>query len=86
MGVVVARALNGSFADVSRHFSLSAGQVLRLKKTIREINIISGCAWVSYAGHDMVLNAGDRAAFAQNHEVPVISALGKSPLLFNASK
>jgi hypothetical protein len=78
--------MNGNFADVSRHFSLSAGQVLRLKKTIREINIISGCAWVSYAGQDMVLEAGDRASFALNHDVPVISAVGQSSLLFNASK
>lgn len=86
MGVVVARALNGSFADVSRHFSLSAGQVLRLKNTIREINVISGCAWVSYAGQDMVLKAGDRASFELDHDIPVISAVGESSLLFNASK
>ena len=86
MGEVVARAINGGFADESRHFRLSAGQVLRLKNTIRVINIISGCAWVSYAGEDMVLKAGDQASFPLKHDVPVISSVGQSSLLFNASK
>ena len=84
MGAVI--AMNGNFTDVSRHLSLTAGQVLRLKKTIREINIISGCAWVSYAGQDMVLEAGDRASFALNRDVPVVSAVGQSPLIFDAAK
>ena len=86
MGAVIATKMNGRFADSSRHFSLSAGQVLRLKNTIREITVISGRAWVSYAGRDMILNPGDRAYFAVNHDVPVISPLGNSALHFNASR
>lgn len=78
--------VNTNISNISRGLSLSAGQVLRLKNTVREIKVISGCAWVSYAGQDILVGAGERTAFVLNRDFPVVSALGNSPLLFDASR
>jgi hypothetical protein len=86
MGAVIVNSFGSGVSEVSRRLSLSVGEVLRLKRSIREIYVISGCAWVSYAGRDILLNAGDRTAFTSNQDVPVISAVGTSPLLFDASR
>ncbi len=85
MSAMVVTAIGSNISEVSRRLSLSAGQVLRLKNSIREIYVISGCAWVSYAGQDIVLNAGERTSFTPNRDIPVISAVGTAPLLFDAS-
>jgi hypothetical protein len=86
MNTVVASTFKANVSEVSRHLNLAAGQVLRLKDTTREIKIISGVAWVSYAGEDIVLNAGEHTHFSPNRDIPVISAMGNTPLLFDASR
>ena len=86
MNAMVVKSTASNFSDVSRRFSLSAGQVLRLKNTVREISVLSGCAWVSYNGQDIVLGAGEQTRFELNRDVPVISALSTAPLLFETSR
>ena len=49
------------------------------------LEVISGCAWVTYAGQDILLNNGDKLSSdtlpAKSQYQAVISALGSNPLI-----
>ncbi len=64
-----------------RYYTIGRGEARRLPKTFREFKVLSGCAWVSFAGEDSVLIPGDTASFDLNADIAVISAMGHSPLV-----
>ena len=66
---------------IMRRFTIVRGETRRLPNTFRHIKVVNGCAWVSYAGQDMILIPGDTAEFNQNADFPVISAMGHTPLV-----
>ncbi|HLY28417.1 MAG TPA: hypothetical protein VKQ72_18865 [Aggregatilineales bacterium] len=68
-------------------FRLAAGEVCRLPRSIREIRIVAGQAWVTYGGKDVILNAGDSTQLGRKEDqsLAVISALKHAPLVFDAA-
>lgn len=66
---------------IMRRFTIVRGEVRRLPNTFHHIKVITGCAWVSYAGQDMILIPGETAEFNLHADFPVISAMGHIPLV-----
>lgn len=62
--------------------TLSRGQTFRLPRTIRVIEIIDGCAWVSADGRDIVLHVGDQMSLDSRANPVIISAESHTPLSF----
>lgn len=61
--------------------ALEFGEVHRLNPVPSAIRILSGIAWLTWKGEDIVLNAGQAVAFTQNGYSPVISSVGKHTLV-----
>jgi hypothetical protein len=84
-----------AFSEVIRRNTIqpsAAGRVVlqyhdyaRLPAQPWEVRVMSGCAWITYAGQDILLNNGDilssKTVFALGNDQAVISALGKTPLV-----
>ncbi len=68
----------------TRQYTLVRGEARRLPKTFRQFKVLSGCAWVSFAGKDSILIPGDTAAYDLNTDIAVISAMGHVPLVIEA--
>ena len=66
----------------SAQLTLSKGAVHRLHPVPPAIVIISGCAWVSWNGEDILLNKGEGIQFSQKDDDPIISAVGTASLTF----
>ncbi len=56
------------------------GEVFRLPDR-HILRVVSGRAWVTHAGRDIVLRPGERAALAPGRDVPLVSPLGAQPLI-----
>lgn len=65
-------------------FVLCAGEVLRLPRCPVIIRVLSGTAWITHAGRDIVLESGGALALEGAGDCPLISAVGKDALLFEA--
>jgi len=61
--------------------ALESGEVHRLNPVPSAIRILSGIAWLTWKGEDIVLNAGQAVAFTPNGYNPVISSVGKQTLV-----
>ena len=66
---------------VTRSMTLNKGDVVRLPRAIRDVWVVSGRAWVTYNGKDIVLTNGERASFARGKDAVVITSMGKAPLV-----
>ncbi|MBD2100794.1 hypothetical protein [Leptolyngbya sp. FACHB-261] len=64
-------------------FSLVGPEVLRLPQACREVEVLSGIAWVTSAGQDLILAQGEKALVSKDSDT-IISALGSEPLLLAA--
>jgi hypothetical protein len=60
---------------------LLAGEVLRMPRARASLRVISGTAWITRGGSDIVLSQGEAKTFGASRESAVISALGALPLL-----
>lgn len=60
---------------------LLPGEALRVPRGGRTVRVLSGTAWMTRAGVDIVLPCGERSDLRASRDAPVISALGASPLL-----
>ena len=61
--------------------ALRRGEVLRLPR-LQNVRVLSGRAWVSYAGIDYVVEPSCRLGLGRSKESAVVSALGEGGLLF----
>jgi hypothetical protein len=64
-----------------RNFTIVRGEARKLPNTFRQFKVLSGCAWISFAGKDSILIPGDMASFDLDADSAVISAMGHSPLV-----
>jgi hypothetical protein len=62
-------------------FTLEKDEVLRIPSTCQEIRVLSGVAWLTVAGEDVILNSGEKALVSCNEDFVLLSALGKVPLI-----
>jgi len=68
-------------ADAPLRVVLVQGEALRLPASRTSVRVLSGTAWVTQAGKDNVLVAGQAMTAAAGADCAVVSALGTLPLL-----
>ncbi len=61
--------------------TLKKGQVFCLPSIYQEIHVISGIAWLTFAGEDILLKGGEKAFFPFKKDSVILSALGDMPLI-----
>lgn len=66
------------------NFTLQKGEVFRLPSACREIKVLSGVAWITVAGEDIILICGKKATLALNKDEALVSALNDAPLILEA--
>lgn len=66
---------------VPAQFTLEKSEVFRIPSAYQELHVLSGVAWLTVAGEDITLTAGETATIASGHGVALISALGDAPLI-----
>ena len=64
-----------------RRLTIYKGEVFRLPSVCREIHVLSGVAWITVAGEDIILTSEKKASLASKKDSAIISALGNMPLL-----
>jgi hypothetical protein len=66
----------------SNCYRLEEGAVKALSAVNQSVFVVSGCAWITVNGQDMVVSAGQRAALFPEAYPPVISAVGGGALVY----
>lgn len=63
-------------------FTLQKGQTCRVPSACRELQVVSGTAWITVDGYDIILNSGEKVSVASDSDKDgaVVSALGNNPL------
>lgn len=67
-----------------RLFTLRKGEVFRLPLAFREVQVLSGVAWITVAGEDIILTCKEKASLLLNKDEAIISALSDAPLILEA--
>ncbi len=63
-------------------FALEHNQSLKLPQQVHELQVLSGSAWLTIAGQDIILNSQQVISIPKNKYGAVISAISQEPLLF----
>jgi hypothetical protein len=66
---------------VAHQFTLKKGELFRVPSGSKELHVLSGKAWITVAGEDIILNDGEKASLASNQGFAILSALGNMPLI-----
>jgi len=61
--------------------TLEPSEVHRLNPVPSGIRVLSGVAWITWKGEDIVLNAGQVIRFSPGRSNPIISAVGQGTLV-----
>ena len=61
--------------------TLEKGEVFRIPQAYRQFKVLSGVAWLTVGGKDIILQSGEKVSLESKKDVAVISALGKTPLV-----
>jgi hypothetical protein len=67
----------------ARHFTrllLRRAEVCRVEPRFRWVRVLSGTAWITGSGEDIVVSAGDMRALPQSRDRLVLSPVGLEPL------
>lgn len=70
-------------ALVPYRLTLKTGDVFRVPSACREIHVLSGIAWITVAGKDIVLNSGEKISLESKNDLAILSVLGKEPLILD---
>lgn len=62
------------------HFTLQTGEVFKIPSACYELQVLSGAAWISVAGKDIIVTTGEKVALPLQKESALVSALGNSAL------
>lgn len=60
---------------------LDKNGLFRLPKNCQKVQVLSGTAWVTAAGIDIILNSRETVLLPQTQDVSLISSLTDKPLL-----
>jgi hypothetical protein len=60
---------------------LRRDEVFRLPAASQAVQVVSGLAWLTMAGEDILLKSGQKLWLVANKDLVLISALGQSPLV-----
>ena len=69
-------------SDSTLRLVLLQGEVLRIPHTRGTLRVLSGTAWVSLDGEDVLLCRDEHIDIAHRADRPVVSGLGREPLVF----
>ncbi len=68
---------------------LANGDLYRVPRHVGRIQIVSGQAWVSFAGQDILLDPGQQMAFnskVSNPDIALVSCIDRAPLVFESTR
>lgn len=65
-------------------FVLYKDEVLRLPDGCKEIRILSGNAWITINGEDIMLTQGEKRVITPHKDMVLVSTLRDIPLVFEA--
>jgi hypothetical protein len=72
--------------EKSLRLTLVRGELLKLPDSARSLAVLSGAAWISHEGRDLVLRAGEGLSFERGSGPPaLLSALGEEALFIRLS-
>jgi hypothetical protein len=67
----------------SLRLALLHGEAIRVPKAAARMRVLSGKAWVTFNGEDVLLGSGEGLALpSKPRYAPVVSAVGEEPLFF----
>jgi len=61
---------------------LEPGEVRRIARAGQRLRVVAGGAWVTFAGQDAIVLAGQTIALEPGTDAAVVSALGDEPLVY----
>ena len=77
-------ALRGASVGAARtplRIVLCCGETLALPRKGADVKVLSGRAWITEGGKDLVLDAGASTRVGRSSDSPLISSLGVEPVL-----
>jgi len=77
-----AGAMEASHPRRMLRFALYSGELYRLPRGMRNVQILSGTAWISVQREDVLAKRGSKVQLALSAIPALISGLGREPLLF----
>lgn len=66
---------------VPDRFTLEKGEAFRVPSGCRELHVLSGVAWITIAGEDIIVKSGEKTSLVSEREFAVLSPLGNVPLV-----
>ena len=81
MRVAVSNSTRPAPILVTTCVTLQEGDVYRLPPSCRAVWVVSGRAWMTHAGEDIVLDQGDQTTFTRHKDPVVITSTGRVPLV-----
>ena len=64
---------------------LEPGEVRRIARAGQTLRVVAGGAWVTFAGQDTIVLAGQTIALEPGADAAVVSALGDEPLVYRVT-
>ncbi len=77
-------SLNSNNFVVTRIFKLCEHEVFRIPSAYREVQVLSGVAWITVAGEDIILTYKEKASLTLNKDEAIVSSLSDVPLILAA--
>jgi hypothetical protein len=61
---------------------LYKGEIFRLPGALAWMRVLSGKAWLTVGGQDIILGGGETASVRSKKDVALVSTFGSAPLIF----
>ena len=81
VAITQAPQANSKMAAAMLRLVLYQHELCRLPPKCRSIRVLAGQAWVTLAGEDLILAAGEKVQFVPTKDFALVSALGSFPLI-----
>jgi hypothetical protein len=62
-------------------FTLKKNQVFPIPSAYQELHILSGSAWLTVEGQDIILTTGEKVSLDSHQGLAILSTLGDKPLI-----
>ncbi|BAZ36646.1 hypothetical protein NIES4101_25650 (plasmid) [Calothrix sp. NIES-4101] len=62
--------------------TLNQNQSFRIPQLVNELQVLSGCAWITVAGQDIILTHQQMASIPHSRDGAIISSISQEPLVF----
>jgi hypothetical protein len=82
MSLLFQGVARGAPATAPLRIVLLPGEALRIPRARATIRVLSGTAWLTSEGEDIILCSGQCLSVATSKEPPVISGIGSEAVLF----